>query len=568
MTRRLFVFNCLAWLGGAALGGAALGGCRHGARSGPTTAPTMPPTLPAQFTDITEAAGLSFIQGDGECGMNYFPEQFAAGAALLDANGDGFLDIYFPAPKPLGPAAAQARDAPPLRQRLYRNDGKGGFRLVPNAFGGTETDYAVASAVGDYDNDGHPDLYVCCAGRDTLYRNRGDGTFEDVTEQAGVGLRGLSTGAVWFDYDGDGLLDLYVSRYCDWTLRTDIACPGPHGERLACHPEFYTPSTGVLYHNNGDGTFTDVTRRAGVALKRGRGLGVAAADFDGDGRLDLFVANDIGPNFLYHNNGDGTFEEVALREGCAFGLNGQNQANMGVAVGDYLGDGRLSVLVTTFSNEPYTLYRNDGGYFTDVSVSAGIAGPTRPFLGFGAGFFDARNNGLLDVFFANGHVYSDVHAPQTYRQPNQFFLNDGAGHFQECPAALPAQDVRVHRGACFGDLNNDGRIDILVTSKNDRPTLLRNDSPQANWLLLRLTDKHGCATPVGARCVAVVNGKRLTRVLLGGGSYGGDGDPRVHFGLGAAPTADIEVHWLSGHVQALQGVKANQILSVQEEVSS
>ena len=556
MTRRLFCFNCLGWLGGVALGG-----CRPAPRPGS-------PAPPARFTDATEAAGLSFVQEDGGSGMNYFPEQFAAGAALLDCNGDGSLDIYFPAPKPLGPAAWAAHRARPLRQRLYRNDGKGRFTLSPDAFGGAETDYAVASAVGDYDNDGRPDLYVCCAGRDCLYHNRGDGTFEDVTEQAGVGLGGLSTSAVWFDYDGDGRLDLYVSRYCDWTLATDIACPGPHGERVACHPETYTPATGVLYHNNGDGTFTDVTRRAGVALKRGRGLGVAAADFDGDGRLDLFVANDIGPNFLYHNNGDGTFEEVALREGCAFGLDGQNQANMGVAVGDYDGSGRVSVLVTTFSNEPYTLYHNGGGYFTDVSVPAGIAQPTRRFLGFGAGFFDARNSGRLDVFFANGHVYPGVSAPFTYRQPNQFFLNDGAGQFTECAAALPAQDVRVHRGACFGDLDNDGRVDILVTAKNDRPTLLKNDSPPANWLLLRLTDRHGCATPVGTRCVAAVSGRNLTRVLLGGGSYGGDSDPRVHFGLGTAPVADIEIYWLSGHVQRLKNVKANQILTLHEGADS
>ena len=468
MTRRTFL---AALAGGAAVAA----GCRRGGRP----ALPAPPPPPALFTDVTDTAGLSFVQGDGSSGMNYFPEQFAAGAVLLDVDGDGFLDLYFPAPKRLGRPTGPAQSASSLRQRLYLNDGRGGFRLAPDAFGGAETDYAVAGAAGDYDNDGRPDLYVCCAGRDTLYRNRGDGTFEDVTVRAGVGLHGLSTGAVWFDYDNDGLLDLYVSRYCEWTLASDIPCPGPHGERTACHPEAYTPSTGVLYHNNGDGTFTDVTQKAGVALKRGRGLGAAAADFDGDGRLDLFVANDIGPNFLYHNNGDGTFEEVASREGCAVGLNGQNQANMGVAVGDYNGDGRPDLLVTTFSNEPYTLYRNDGTYFTDVSVPSGIAHPTRPFLGFGTGFFDARNSGLLDLFFANGHVYPNVSPPFTFRQRDQLFLNDGAGHFTECPWALPQDDVRVHRGACFGDLDNDGRVDILVTAKNDRPTLLHNDSPPA-----------------------------------------------------------------------------------------
>lgn len=552
LTRRSF-FALLA--GGAA----ALAGCRPKGKLRPAAA--IAPQV--KFADITEAAGLAFTQGSGGCGQNYFPEQFSAGACLFDANGDGFLDIYFPAPKPLGPC----KSPQPLRQRLYLNDGKGHFTLAPDAFGGHDTDYAIACAVGDYDNDGHPDLYVCCAGRNTLYHNKGDGTFEEVTAKAGVGLTGLSTGAVWFDYDGDGFLDLYVSRYCEWTLATDIPCPGPHGEREVCHPTTYTPSTGILYHNNGDGTFTDVTHKAGIAQQRGRGLGAAAADFDGDGRLDLFVANDIGPNFLYHNRGDGTFEEVALRQGASFGLNGQNQANMGVAVGDYDNSGRLSVLVTTFSGEPYTLYRNEGPYFTDVSAQAGIAQPTLPMLGFGTGFFDSRNSGALDLFFANGHVYpniADQNSAYTYKQPNQLLLNDGTGRFTEAPGALPAGDVRVHRGAYFGDIDNDGRIDVLVTANNDRPTLLHNDSPPANWLLLRLINKQGCATPVGARCIATINGKKQARLVLGGGSYAGSSDTRLHFGLGTADKADLEIHWLSGHVQTLPGVAPNQVLTVRE----
>ncbi|HEX5322507.1 MAG TPA: CRTAC1 family protein [Capsulimonadaceae bacterium] len=514
-----------------------------------------------KFRDVTQEAGLLFTQSDGGCGMFYFPEQMAAGAALLDANGDGFLDIYFPAPKPLGPC----KITPQLRQRLYLNDGNGGFKLSENAFGGSETDYAIACAIGDYNNDGCPDIYVCCAGRNTLYRNRGDGTFEDVTEQAGVGLRGLSTSAVWFDYDGDGHPDLYVSRYCDWTLETDMKCPGSRGEREYCFPHAYPASTGVLYHNNGDGTFTDVSRQAGIGLEARRGLGVAAADFDGDGRLDLFVANDEDPNFLYQNSGDGTFQDIAFPRGCAVSASGRNQANMGVAVGDYDGDGDLDILVTTFSGEPYTLYRNDGQLFTDVSVKAGVAAPTIPFLGFGTGFFDARNSGLLDLFFANGHVYPNVTTPYSYKQRNQLLLNNGAGGFEETRGSLPENDIRVHRGACFGDFNNDGRIDILVTANNDSPTMLKNESTAGNWLLLRLIDRHGCATPVGARCIATVGGKRFLRVLLGGGSYAGDSDPRVHFGLGTSHNADIEIKWLSCRRQVLKGVAANQILTVRED---
>ena len=266
-----------------------------------------------------------------------------------------------------------------------------------------------------------------------------------------------------------------------------------------------------------------------------RSLGAAAADFNQDGHLDLFVACDLGYNLLYQNRGDGTFEEVAAQSNVTSSPIGKVQANMGVAVGDYDGDGDLDILVTTFADEPFTLYRNEGGYYTDATVEAGIFQPTLPFLGFGCGFVDTRNQGVLDLFFADGHVspYTTPKAPDCgYKQRNLLLLNDGKGHFSEDKPALPPDDIRVHRGACFGDINNDGRVDILVTAGDDRPTLLRNDSAAGNWLLLRLTNKHGCATPVGTRCVATVGGKKLLRVVLGGGSYGGDSDMRVHFGLG------------------------------------
>ena len=520
-----------------------------------------------KFTDITREAGIDFVQSHGGCGLRYFVEQVAAGAAVFDANGDGYPDIYFPQPKPLG--ACKSKFKQPLRHRLYINDGKGNFRLSPDAFGGVETDYGIAAAVGDYNNDGHPDLYVACYGKNKLFKNRGDGTFEDVTERAGVGLGGFSTGAVWFDYDGDGLLDLYVLRYCQWSVETDVACHGPKGERDVCKPETYVAATNVLYHNNGDGTFTDVTQKAGAAPGRRRSLSAAAVDFDGDGRLDLFVANDLGANYLLHNNGDGTFTDLAVEQSVALGLTGNHQANMGTAVGDYNDSGRISILVTTFSNEPYTLYRNDGNYFTDVSGTAGITVPTLPYLGFGTGFFDARNMGRLDLFFANGHVspFSYLDNPiWTYKERNQLLLNDGTGRYTEDINALPKDDVKVHRGAYFADFNNDGRMDILVTASDDRPTLLRNDTDPANWLMLKLTDKRGCCTPIGTRCVATVNGHKLTRIVLSGGSYGGDSDHRVHFGLDRASKVDrLDIHWMSGTLQSLQNVGANQILSLREQ---
>ncbi|HET6383238.1 MAG TPA: CRTAC1 family protein [Armatimonadota bacterium] len=556
--------NCINRRQFLAAGAAALSlpGCY---RREPHSRKPVPAARP-RFTDITRAAGLDIIQSDGSCGMNYFVEQVAAGAALFDANGDGFLDIYFPQPVPLGKCKEGCRKFP--RHRLFLNDGKGNFTLSPNAFGGVETDYGIGAAVGDYNNDGHPDLYVCCYGKNKLFRNRGDGTFEDVTEKAGVAMGGFSTGAVWFDYDGDGFLDLYVLRYCEWTVETNIDCPGPHHEPGVCNPSTYQPSTHVLFHNNGDGTFTDATRKAGMAPDRGRGLGVAAADFKGLGRLDLFVANDLGPNFYYHNQGDGSFEEQAMQQSVAFGLNGQSQANMGVAVGDCDGDGDLDIVVSTFSNEPCTLYRNDGAFFTDSSYASGIARATLPYLAFGAGFIDCRNEGTLDLFFAEGHVnpyISREDTKLTYPQRNQLLLNNGAGEFVEAPGALPSADVRVHRGACFGDIDNDGRIDILVTAKNDRPTLLHNDSPPANWLLLKLTNRHGCCTPVGVRCIATVNGKRMLRAVLGGGSYGGSSDYRVHFGLGGATHVErLEIHWLYGKPQILTNIPANQILAVRE----
>ncbi|MCA1595725.1 MAG: CRTAC1 family protein [Chloroflexi bacterium] len=493
-------------------------------------------------------------------------EQVAAGAALFDANGDGFLDIYFPQPRPIGPCIAKSHETP--RHRLYLNDGKGHFHLSPNAFGGVVTDYGIGAAVGDFDNDGHPDLFVACYGQDKLFRNRGDGTFEDVTAKAGVGLGGFSTGGVWFDYDGDGLLDLYVLRYCEWTVATNIPCPGPHGQPSVCTPTTYRPASHALFHNNGDGTFTDVSEKVGINSDLGRGLSGAAADFDGDGRLELFVTNDLSANFFYHMEPGRPWEERAMQENLAFGPNGQFQANMGIAVGDFDRDGDLDILVTTFSGESFALYRNDGVYFTNASQPSGLTPLTRPYLGFGAGFIDTRNSGVLDLFFAEGHVNPYIQAMDSqvrYKEHNQLLLNDGAGVFSEAKGALPPDDIRVHRGAYFGDVDNDGRMDILVTASNDRPTLLRNESKTGNWLLLVLTNRHGCVTPVGARCIATISGKRYLRVVLGGGSYGGTSDYRVHFGLGAARVVErLEIHWLYGKTQVLTNVPANQILKIRE----
>lgn len=543
-----------------------LSGCGPKSGKARSNIPKSSPELPGvKFTDITKSAGIDFTQSDGGCGKRYFIEQIAAGAALFDSNGNGFLDIYFPQPKPLGVCAAKN---PPLQHHLYLNNGKGNFTLSPNAFGGIETAYGIAAAVGDYNNDGHPDIYVACYGRNTLFRNRGDGTFEDVTAKAGVGLGGFSSGAVWFDYDGDGFLDLFVTRYCEWSVEKNVDCLASNGMLDVCHPTTYQPATNALFHNNGDGTFTNVAKSAGMAGETRRSLAVAAADFDGDGRLDLMVANDLGANTFYHNLGNGKFEEVAIQQNVAFGATGLPQANMGIAVGDYDDDGDLDMVVTTFADEPHTLYRNDGGYFTDISAASGIGAATRPNLAFGIGFLDTRNSGDLDLFCADGHISPYAYlkdSSKTYKERNQLLLNDGHGHFTDAPDSLPSDDFRVHRGAYFGDIDNDGRIDILVTAEDDRPTLLHNDCTAGNWLILKLTTALGCSTPIGTKCIATIAGKKKLRVVLGGGSYGGESDHRVHFGLGDAKVVEkLDIHWLSGKIQTLTQVQANQILKVAE----
>ncbi|HEX8234728.1 MAG TPA: CRTAC1 family protein [Abditibacteriaceae bacterium] len=524
------------------------------------------PSYAAKFAYITEQAGLSFRQYHGGCGKYYFVEQIAAGAALFDANGDGYLDAYFPQPQPLGKCEGKFKQ--PLHHRLYVNDGKGHFIFKPAAFGGVDTDYGIGASVGDYDNDGDGDLYVTCYGRNKLFRNRGNGTFEDATKQAGVGLTGMSTSSVWFDYDKDGYLDLYVARYCEWSVAMDRSCSNEQGRKDVCSPLLYTPTRDALYHNNGNGTFTEVSKQAGVAGTKRRGLGVAALDVNDDGKLDLFVANDISPNYLYINQGQGKFRDMAMQTDVAYGLAGHALANMGVAVGDYNDDSKLDLLVTVFEQQGYTLYRNNGLDFTNVSGTTGIFQATLPYLAFGTGFVDSRNNGQLDVFFANGHVSpsSKFQDPRTaYKQRNQLMLNNGKGSFVDTPAALPKDDVRVHRGAAFGDIDNDGRVDILVTASDDQPTLLHNQSQAGNWLLLKLINKQGCVTPVGARCIATIQGKKRLRVVLGGGSYAGESDHRVHFGLGSADKVErLEIQWLSGRKQVLENVSANQILTVKE----
>jgi hypothetical protein len=344
-------WHAAATLSLLAMGALLAGGCTNNSQArtdGAAKAETVS-VASVRFEDVTKASGIAFRQYSGGCGQAYFPEQLAAGGTLFDADGDGDLDIYFPQPKPLGDCTTKLPTD--LRDRLYLNDGKGGFALSAKAFDAS-TEYPLAGAAGDYDNDGDVDLYISGYGGNTLFRNTGNGTFEDVTKRAGVAFGGLSTSSVWFDYDGDSDLDLYVARYCEWSLKNDIPCPLKNGKRDYCNPILYQPSPDALFRNNGNGTFSDVTQKAGFGRDKGRGLGVAAADFNGDYLIDLFVANDLTPNSLYINQGSGRFVDKAMEQGVAFGLSGSALAQYGCSGGDFQEDGDLDVLVTTFSSQP------------------------------------------------------------------------------------------------------------------------------------------------------------------------------------------------------------------------
>ena len=512
-----------------------------------------------RFEDATKAAGLDFVQHFGGCGEHYFIEQVASGVTVIDANNDGNMDIYFPAPNALGPCKLP----PDAKQRLYINDGKAQFTLAENAFGTSKTDYGLAASTGDYNNDGFADIFVAAYGKSTLYKNNGNGTFTDVTKAAGVAAGGMCTGSVWFDADQDGDLDLYVLRYCNWSVKNDITCPGG-----ACGPTTYGAARNTFYRNNGNGTFTDFTKQTKLATEMRRSLGVAAFDSDGDTKTDLFVANDLGPNSLFKTLGGLKFEEVGMMQGIAYGITGATQANMGVAVGDYDEDGDMDVAITTFQNEPNTLYRNDGGFFTDVSGETGMAAATLPNLAFGTSFLDTNNSGWLDIFFADGHVSpmsKTFDGKPNAKQHNQLLLNEGGKRFSEASSALPESNVKVHRGTVVADFDNDGREDILVTATNDKPTLLLNKSKGGNWLAIDLKPANGSATPIGAKVVAHIGKRTLTRQVIAGGSYAGDSSKRLHFGLGNSSKVDtLDVTWPSGKKETFSDVTTNKLNVIKE----
>jgi hypothetical protein len=523
----------------------------------------------ALFTDVTQDAGIGFVHDVGASGNRYILETVGSGCGFLDYDGDGLLDIYFVNGHALPPAPPNSS-----ANALYRNNGDGTFTDVTAQAGVGDTGYGVGCATADYDNDGDTDLYVTNFERNTLFRNNGDGTFSDVTSAAGVESPVWSSSSAFVDVDADGHLDLYVANYVAFRIADFKPCGGSRG--TDCGPSDYDGVADVLYRNNGDGTFTDVTRAAGVYTEEGKGLGVAVADYDGDGDTDIYVANDDTRNFLYRNNGDGTFEDVTFFAGVGFSEGGEPEGGMGTAFGDYDNDGRLDLVVANYQDQVNALYHNDGsGLFSDVSHTAGTALLTYPMVGWGTAFLDADNDGDLDLFVANGHLLLNVEArdPTTaYAQRDLLYMNTGDGSFVERGLESGLGAVRSSRGAAFGDYDNDGDTDILVVNAGEVPSLLRNDSDSGGgWVGVVLAGSRGARAGVGARVTVTLdgtdgtNGVMQTREVTTAVGYASASDPRLLFGLGSASGAvSVTVRWPSGGVRVVENVRPSQYITISE----
>jgi enediyne biosynthesis protein E4 len=539
----------------------------------PSIAPFQAAGARVVFTDITRASGITFTHAVAP-EKKYILESMSGGVALIDFDRDGRLDIYLVN----APTVATAGEPRSARSELWRNNGDGTYADVTEKAGVGYPGWGMGVAVGDYDNDGWDDLYVTCFGPDHLYRNQADGTFADVTQKAGVSDPRWSTGAAFADYDNDGWLDLFVANYVEMSLDglpefgKGKTCQF-QGLAVQCGPRGLPGSGDSLFRNNGDGTFSDVSVKAGVSDVAGRyGMGVAWCDFNEDGRVDLYVANDTGANYLYRNNGNGTFTDVGLASGTALSENGAAQASMGVTIGDYDHRGRWNILVTNFSDEYNALYRHDKDFlFTDASYATQTAKASLPYVGWGAGFFDYDNDGWLDLLVVNGHVYPQVDRAglsTAYHQPKVLYRNRRDGTFsaigQEAGAAITAPDVG--RGAAFGDLDNDGDIDVVINNLDGGPTLLRNDGGNANsFITIDLAGRPSNRSAFGAR-VKVTSGD-LVQIAerRSGGSYLSHNDTRLHFGLEKRTRVDsLEVRWPGGATQTFTGPPVNAFISLTE----
>jgi hypothetical protein len=526
-----------------------------------------------QLDDITAKTGITFRHiSDPE--KKYIVESMSAGVLLLDYDRDGWLDIYFTN----SPTVEMANTGKKSRSALYHNNHDGTFTDVTDKAGVAFPCFAFGGAVGDFDNDGWPDMYVTCLGGNVLYRNNGDGTFTDVTKQSGVTDGRWSTGAAFGDYDNDGFVDLAVANYVDFHL-DDLPKFGSsptctyRGIAVQCGPRGLKGAGDSLFHNNGDGTFSNVSKQAGVEDARGfYGMGLVWADFNNTGRPDLYIANDSTPNYLYKNEGNAKFTEIGLESGTAVNEDGSEQGSMGIAIGDYNHTGRPSMLITNFANEYNILYRNDGDWnFQDASYKSGLAVPSLPGVKWGTTFADLDNDGWIDLLVVSGHVYPQVDqvpAQGGYREPRSLSMNLGNEKF--CDASEQAgpalMEKRVSRGLAVGDLFNSGNLDVVINDLDGPPSILRNRGiPGRHWISFELAGAKSNRMAIGARLKVVAGGMTQTDELHSGGSYLSQNDMRMHFGLGNATKIDtLEIRWPSGKVEALKDLEADKFYSILE----
>jgi len=569
MISRRSALALLAYPAGAAF---AQGVSSRGVRPQPRGKPSGRP-FHSRLTDVAAGAGLTHpvIYG-GVDEKRYIIEVVGSGVAFLDYDNDGWLDV-------LVLCGTRLEGAPPgATNRLYRNNRDGTFTDVTEQAGLTRTGWASAVTVGDYDNDGYDDLFITYYGHHVLYRNNGDGTFTDATEKAGLLQDAIRYGAgcTWVDYDRDGHLDLFVATYLDTTLEK-LPKPGENpdcrwkGVQVNCGPRGLPTGYVQLYRNNGDGTFTDVSRESGVAAAKGAyPMTAVAADFDNDGWPDIYVACDSTPSWLFRNQHDGTFREEGLERGAALSEDGLEQAGMGIAAGDYDLDGSLDIFKTHFADDTNVLYRNDGkGYFNDFTIRAGIGVETR-YIGWGTGMADFDNDGFPDIFVVTGSVYPEVEKAlpaYPFRTPRLVFRNLGDGRFEELieEAGPGVSAVHSSRGCAFGDFDNDGDVDVLIMNMNEPPSLLRNDvTGDGHWLKVLLTGVTSNRSAIGARVTATYGGRSQCQEVLAQSSFYSASDRRLHFGLGAATAADLTIRWPTGETEQVTGVKADQLVVIRE----
>jgi enediyne biosynthesis protein E4 len=549
----------------------------RGAQTG-TKSFGAPDPAAAKFTDVTAKLGVDFRNIASHTSKKYLIETMGGGVALFDYDNDGRLDLFLvngaqlsdPTPKGTIPQ----KTGPQTWNRLYHQKRDGTFEDVTEKAGLQGWGYGMGVAVGDYDNDGNADLFVTSYGGNRLYHNNGDGTFTDVTEKAGVAGSGWSTSAAWVDLDNDGLLDLIVLRYMEWDFG-DVWC-GPHKEgfRSYCNPDLFPPATPLVYHNDGDGHFTEVSKKTGLSLP-GKGLGIAFADYDRDGHLDIFVANDSMFEFLYRNKGNGTFEEVGLMAGVAVNGEGATYAGMGVDFADYDNDGLPDLLITDLGNQAYALYKNNGdGSFTYATYTSGLADITRPHSGWGFRFMDFDNDGWKDLLIAQGHDMDNVQVTTPnlrYREAPALIRNAG-GKFVDVSSGAGSifKEPWVGRGMAMGDIDNDGRMDAVITTNDGTAHILRNETATRNhWLILKLRGHRSNCDGIGAEVKLTTSKGMQLQTVTTAGSYLSSSDKRVHFGLGTEQLAQLlEIRWPTGIVQTLKDVPVDQILQVDEPLQT